>query len=146
MKPNDFLLAPHLIISSQGVINLEDSGIMDSQQPNRQYIKTSPSRETLSELLNMPPRMSVLNEESNDLLSSGDANSLIVDLNDLLQRDPTLSTLSEDNLAIDTNFDFMNSMNTLGTMIGGGGVGSNVGMEIPKSTSISNLLVPNNSP
>ena len=52
--------------------------------------------------------MSVLNEESNDLLSSGDANSLIVDLNDLLQRDPTLSTLSEDNLAIDTNFDFMN--------------------------------------
>merc|ERR1719483_446797 len=142
MKPNDFLLAPHLIISSQGVINLEDSGIMDSQQPNRQYIKTSPSRETLSELLNMPPRMSVLNEESNDLLSSGDANSLIVDLNDLLQRDPTLSTLSEDNLAIDTNFDFMNSMNTLGNMVGG----PHVGMEIPKSTSISNLLVPNNSP
>ena len=81
---------------------------MDSHQPNRQFIKTSPSRDTLSELLNMPPRMSVLNEESNDLLSSGDANSLIVDLNDLLQRDPTLSTLSEDNLAIDTNFDFMN--------------------------------------
>ena len=116
---------------------------MDSQQPNRQYIKTSPSRDTLSELLNMPPRMSVLNEESNDLLSSGDANSLIVDLNDLLQRDPTLSTLSEDNLAVDTNFDFMNSMNTL---VGGGGVGSNVGMEIPKSTSLSQLLVPNNSP
>lgn len=86
--------------------------------------------------------MSVLNEESNDLLSSGDANSLIVDLNDLLQRDPTLSTLSEDNLAIDTNFDFMNSMNTLGNMVGG----PHVGMEIPKSTSISNLLVPNNSP
>ena len=103
------LLPPHLIISNQGVINLEDSGIiMDSHQPNRQFIKTSPSRDTLSELLNMPPRMSVLNEESNDLLSSGDANSLIVDLNDLLQRDPTLSTLSEDNLAIDTNFDFMN--------------------------------------
>ena len=116
---------------------------MDSQQPNRQFIKTSPSRDTLSELLNMPPRMSVLNEESNDLLSSGDANSLIVDLNDLLQRDPTLSTLSEDNLAVDTNFDFMNSMNTL---VGGGGVGSNVGMEIPKSTSLSQLLVPNNSP
>jgi hypothetical protein len=147
MKPNDLLLPPHLIISNQGVINLEDSGIiMDSHQPNRQFIKTSPSRDTLSELLNMPPRMSVLNEESNDLLSSGDANSLIVDLNDLLQRDPTLSTLSEDNLAIDTNFDFMNSMNTLGSIVHCGGVGNNVGMEIPKSTSISNLLVPNNSP
>ena len=129
----------NLIISSQAI----NKDSMDSQQPNRQYIKTSPSRDTLSELLNMPPRMSVLNEESNDLLSSGDANSLIVDLNDLLQRDPTLSTLSEDNLAVDTNFDFMNSMNTL---VGSGGVGSNLGMEIPKSTSLSQLLVPNNSP
>lgn len=141
MKPNDLLFPTdlNLIISSQAI----NKDSMDSQQPNRQYIKTSPSRDTLSELLNMPPRMSVLNEESNDLLSSGDANSLIVDLNDLLQRDPTLSTLSEDNLAVDTNFDFMNSMNTL---VGSGGVGSNLGMEIPKSTSLSQLLVPNNSP
>ena len=119
---------------------------MDSQnQPN--YIKTSPARDALSELLNMPPSMSIVNEESNDLLSSGDANSLIVDLNDLLKRDPTLSTLSEDNLAVDTNFDFMNTMNSMGGGGGGGSVtGGTVSMEIPKSTSIGNLLVPNNSP
>merc|ERR1719273_1962981 len=137
MKPNDLLLTPHkpsLIISSQGVIKLDDSSpissIMDSQnQPN--YIKTSPARDALSELLNMPPSMSIVNEESNDLLSSGDANSLIVDLNDLLKRDPTLSTLSEDNLAVDTNFDFMNTMNNMGG--GGGSVsGGTVSMEIPK--------------
>ena len=119
-KPNDLLLAPHkpsLIISSQGVIKLEDSGIMDSQQPNSHFIKTSPARDALSELLNMPPSMSIVNEESNDLLSSGDANSLIVDLNDLLKRDPTLSTLSEDNLAVDTSFDFMNTMNNLAVLL-----------------------------
>merc|ERR1719189_1557314 len=41
-------------------------------------------------------------EDSNDLLS-GDANSLIVDLNDLLKRDPTLSSLSDDTLAVDVD-------------------------------------------
>ena len=148
-KPNDLLLAPHkpsLIISSQGVIKLEDSGIMDSQQPNSHFIKTSPARDALSELLNMPPSMSIVNEESNDLLSSGDANSLIVDLNDLLKRDPTLSTLSEDNLAVDTNFDFMNTMNNMGGPISNVHGSSGGGMEIPKPTTISSLMVPNNSP
>ena len=119
---------------------------MDSQQPNSHFIKTSPARDALSELLNMPPSMSIVNEESNDLLSSGDANSLIVDLNDLLKRDPTLSTLSEDNLAVDTNFDFMNTMNNMGGPISNVHGSSGGGMEIPKPTTISSLMVPNNSP
>ena len=90
MDPNQ---EPSLILS-QGVIKLEDPDpmIMD---PNHQsgFFKTSPARDALSELLEMP----VTNEDSvsNDIMS-GDANSLIVDLNDLLKRDPTLSSLSDD--------------------------------------------------
>ena len=139
------------------------------QQPAPNFIKTSPARDALSELLDLPtmstvPIMATVNEESNsDLLSTGDANSLIVDLNDLLKRDPTLSSLSEDTLAVDVNVDstfgFMSSSlspNTLpsvnnavplqnvANVIQGVGVTS---MEIPSvKTTLSNLMVPNNSP
>lgn len=135
-KPNEFLLdSNQLILSSQGVIKIEDTS-MDQQGQSGQFIKTSPAKDALSELLEMPsPAM--VTEDSNEFLS-GDANSLIVDLNDLLKRDPTLSSLSDDTLAvdIDTNFDFMNNGSTSGTG----------GMEIPAKASISSLLVPNNSP
>ena len=62
---------------------------------------------------------------------SGDANSLIVDLNDLLKRDPTLSSLSDDPVIgvsnNESNFDFM------------------TGMQIPKANTLA-MVVPNNSP
>ena len=101
--------------------------IMDPHQSHN-FFKTSPARDALSELLEMP----VTNEDSvsNDIMS-GDANSLIVDLNDLLKRDPTLSSLSDDPIigvsgGSESNFDFM------------------TGMQIPK---VGNTIqVPNNSP
>merc|ERR1719219_3292564 len=82
------------------------------------------------------PQPTTQTEDSNDLLS-GDANSLIVDLNDLLKRDPTLSSLSDDTLAVDvdaSNFDFMN------VHVNPTNSSSSVGMEIPRS-SFANLLV-----
>ena len=99
-----------LIFSNQDVIKIED---MDQNQAS--FIKTSPAKDALSELLEIP------NDDSNEMLS-GDANSLIVDLNDLLKRDPTLSSLSEDNLAVDisTSTSF-----------------ADFGMDIPQKTSTS---------
>ena len=125
MDPNQ---EPSLILS-QGVIKLEDP-IMDPHQSHN-FFKTSPARDALSELLEMP----VTNEDSvsNDIMS-GDANSLIVDLNDLLKRDPTLSSLSDDPVTVDTTgFDFMS-----------GTVG--MGMQIPKNNTMATMVVPNNSP
>ena len=59
-----------------------------------------------------------------------------MDLNDLLKRDPTLSSLSTDNLAVDvaesSNFDFMTNIST-----------PNAGINIPKQT-FGTILVPNN--
>jgi len=119
---------PSLILS-QGVIKLEDP-IMDPHQPHK-FFNTSPARDALSELLELP----VTNEDSvsNDIMS-GDTNSLIVDLNDLLKRDPTLSSLSDDPVsAVDSSgFDFLSS----------GGMG----MQIPKNSTIATMVVPNNSP
>ena len=126
MDPNQ---EPSLILS-QGVIKLEDPDPMSIMDPHQShnFFKTSPARDALSELLEMP----VTNEDSvsNDIMS-GDANSLIVDLNDLLKRDPTLSSLSDDPIigvsgGSESNFDFM------------------TGMQIPK---VGNTIqVPNNSP
>ena len=132
-KPNELLVDPNQepsLILSQGVIKLEDPDPMSIMDPHQShnFFKTSPARDALSELLEMP----VTNEDSvsNDIMS-GDANSLIVDLNDLLKRDPTLSSLSDDPIigvsgGSESNFDFM------------------TGMQIPK---VGNTIqVPNNSP
>jgi hypothetical protein len=92
--------------------------------------KASPARDALAEFLDIQD-----DSVSNDIMT-GDTSSLIVDLNDLLKRDPTLSSLSEDTFAVDV--DGGNSLDFLTTL----GTSS---MEIPKT--FSNVLqVPNNSP
>ena len=107
-------------------------------QNSSNYTKASPAQDALSELfdLQVPPSEDSV---SNDIMT-GDANSLIVDLNDLLKRDPTLSSLSDNNLAVDVassndqnQFDFMSNLSN---------PSNQSGIDIPKN--FGTILVPNN--
>ena len=107
-------------------------------QNSSNYTKASPAQDALSELfdLQVPPSEDSI---SNDIMT-GDANSLIVDLNDLLKRDPTLSSLSDNNLAVDVasssgqnQFDFMSNLSN---------PSNQSGIDIPKN--FGTILVPNN--
>lgn len=155
MKPNEPLVDPNQpnLISDVGsgtsiLNNLKLELDMDSNlSPNlgnngqRNYIQASPAQDALSELFDLPAPAHD-DSVSNDFMKMGDANSLIVDLQDFLKRDPTLSSLSDNtNLAVDVtigdssagnNFDFV-------TM-----TSPNSGIDIPKN--FGTIMVPNNSP
>jgi len=150
MKPNEPLVDPNQqSLISDGTSILTDLKLeldMDSNlsphfgQNSSNYTKASPAQDALSELfdLQVPPSEDSI---SNDIMT-GDANSLIVDLNDLLKRDPTLSSLSDNNLAVDVasssdqnQFDFMSNLSN---------PSNQSGIDIPKN--FGTILVPNNSP
>jgi hypothetical protein len=152
MKPNEPLVDPNQpnLISDVGsgtsiFNNLKLELDMDSNlSPNhgqRNYIQASPAQDALSELFDLPAPVHD-DSVSNDFMKMGDPNSLIVDLQDFLKRDPTLSSFSDNtNLAVDVtigdssagnNFDFV-------TM-----TSPNSGIDIPKN--FATIMVPNNSP
>ncbi len=151
-KPNEFLvetegtsfiLSPGLSTGIKTPPSDPEEGGIIMDLPN--VSGASPATDALADLL-------ATNDDSvsNDIMS-GDTNSLIVDLNDLLKRDPTLSSLSGTSFAVDVEDATSGNATTLGLYGGGGGSGgmtASQGMDIPNSRGhmAGAVVVPNNTP
>lgn len=175
MKPNELLTTADgvtdtlFIMSQPPVIKTElspDAGAGSSNNTTSEFSGMDPSISGNMLLVSKTsPAADVLDfitEDSMTTADVGDPSSLIIDLNDLLKRDPTLSSLTEDSLSVDiagstvgsgsnsaaalsgsmsSNMDIPSRRGTT-TILGN----STSGNMVRSSSSQGALVVPNNSP